>query len=118
MKRSTRGELAAAVSSLQGQLITAQLGLDKAKEFEPKLLASEQRVAALEKELAQVKQTSSYYNAQKDQAQAELDAVHTVLDEIPGCLPRKLKDGYSEHKLMTRFAVWLATSRTNAEQSK
>lgn len=77
------------------------------------------RVAELEKELEAAKKDAANQKASSDswyrknnETQAELDQLHSLLDALPGCLPRKQQGEESwraiEHAAMTRFASWLA----------
>lgn len=51
-----------------------------------------------------------YKNAQE--YKEEINAVHDLLDVLPNAIQRKKEDSYSEHKLMTRLASFLA-NRSN-----
>lgn len=72
-------------------------------------------VARLTAELESAQKDASTQKAHKDmyyknsnEYQAEINAVHDLLDVLPNTIERKRTDGYSEHKLMTRLASFLA----------
>lgn len=81
-------------------------------ELAAKLLTQEEK---LKKELESSKQQYKWADERADRAKGELEQVHAFFDSLPGALPRAVTaaDGYSktEHSLMTRFSVWLATRR-------
>jgi chromosome segregation ATPase len=62
----------------------------------------------LQKELASANNLKEIYYKDKQELNAEISAVHDLLDVLPNVIGRKKEDGYSEHKLMTRLASFLA----------
>lgn len=77
------------------------------------------RIAELEKELEAAKKDAATQKASSDswylknnETEAELNQLHSLLDALPGCLPRKSQTEESwrnvEHAAMTRLASWLA----------
>ena len=77
------------------------------------------RVVELEKELEAAKKDATNQKASSDswcrqhnETKAELEQLHSLLDALPGCLPRKVQAEESwrstEHAAMTRLASWLA----------
>jgi chromosome segregation ATPase len=62
----------------------------------------------LAEDLKRATDNKEYYAKQYQEANAEISAVHDLLDVLPNVIGRKKEDGYSEHKLMTRLASFLA----------
>lgn len=65
-------------------------------------------VEKLTKDLASSDNLKTIYYKNADEHKAEISAVHDLLDVLPNVIGRKKEDGYSEHKLMTRLASFLA----------
>lgn len=72
----------------------------------------ETQVEKLTKEAASNKSTSDTWYRQHNEKEAELEQLHSLLDALPNCLPRKSQGEESwrtkEHVAMTRLASWLA----------
>lgn len=69
-----------------------------------------EQLAKMQKEIASEKSSKEYYSRQNDEARKELEDVHTVLDVIPGALPRKdPTDQYGRtYSVTLRLTVYLA----------
>lgn len=81
----------------------------------PTLTSLKREVVRLEAELAKLTKTVAEKESSRDtwyksaqEYRAEISAVHDVLDVLPNTIQRKKEDTYSEHKLMTRLASFLA----------
>jgi hypothetical protein len=66
------------------------------------------QVEKLTNDLKSAQDNKEYYYKQQQEANAEISAVHDLLDVLPNVIGRKKEDGYIEHKLMTRLASFLA----------
>jgi hypothetical protein len=88
----------------------------------PTVASLKRDVARLTEELEKVNkacsQEKSYkdmYSKSADEAKKELEALHSILDVLPGVIARKTLPNPDEswnivqHGLMTRFAAYLAT---------
>lgn len=60
------------------------------------------------KSLASEKASKDSWYKEAQEKAAEINAVHDLLDVLPNTIQRKKEDTYSEHKLMTRLASFLA----------
>lgn len=85
-----------------------------------KSLAEEQaKNEKLTKDLASEKSSKDYYSKSKDEANKEVESIHSLLDVLPGALARKtVADpeqawNVTTHNLMTRFAAYLANGRNS-----
>lgn len=65
-------------------------------------------VAKLTKDIASKESSRDTWYKDAQEKSAEISAVHDVLDVLPNTISRKKEDTYSEHKLMTRLASFLA----------
>lgn len=65
--------------------------------------------AKLAKDLASEKSTKDMWYKSGQEKEAEINAVHDLLDVLPNTIARRKDGDYSpEHKLMTRLASFLA----------
>lgn len=64
--------------------------------------------AKLARVLAEKESNRDMWYKSAQEYQAEINAVHDLLDVLPNTIHRKKEDTYSEHKLMTRLASFLA----------
>lgn len=71
--------------------------------------AAQEKIAELEKKLSSETGSRSYYQKQNEEAQRELEAVHDILDALPGAPKRKLDDGFTSRSLTARLAGFFAT---------
>jgi hypothetical protein len=73
----------------------------------------------LAKDLASANSTKEHFYKAKQEAEKEVESIHTLLDVLPGALARKtIPDpevhwNIITHSLMTRFAAYLANGRGN-----
>lgn len=70
--------------------------------------AATQKINALEKtqeELTKAKATFYESMQKKDQ---ELDEIHTLLDNLPGSIPKRIEGTYRDVPVMARLASWFA----------
>jgi len=74
--------------------------------------AQTQEVAKLAKQLEDAKRTADYSTKSRDEAQAELNQAHALLDALPNAIPRQSEPGEyggrTNHALATRIGAWLA----------
>ena len=72
----------------------------------------EAQVEKLSKEAASNKSTSDTWYRQHNEKESELEQLHSLLDALPNCLPRKSQNEESwrqkDMAAMTRLASWLA----------
>lgn len=65
--------------------------------------------AKLVKDLSQEKSSKEVWYKSNQEKEAEINAVHDLLDVLPNTIARRKDGDYSpEHKLMTRLASFLA----------
>lgn len=71
------------------------------------------KLTKCEVEKKDAERTKSYYNEQYNALHIEVNALHSILDIIPGAPPRKYNDnGYDRDlRLSERFAAWLASTK-------
>lgn len=82
----------------------------------PTVTSLKREVVRLEAELAKVTKTLAEKESSRDtwyksaqEKEAEINAVHDLLDVLPNTIARRKDGDYSpEHKLMTRLASFLA----------
>lgn len=74
--------------------------------------AQAQEVSKLTKQLEDAKRNSDYTTKSRDDAQAELNQAHALLDALPNAIPRQSDPneygGRTNHALATRIGAWLA----------
>lgn len=73
------------------------------------------QVEKLTKELAQANSLKEMYSKNSSEYQQEIAAVHDLLDVLPGAIAKRKEETYSEHKLMTRLASFLAYRSSNQQ---
>jgi hypothetical protein len=66
-----------------------------------------QQVAKLEKDKGYAESLKETYYKQSNERKEEIEAVHDLLDVLPGAIPKK-KEEFGTHALMTRLASYLA----------
>lgn len=62
----------------------------------------------LASKLKQANDMKDHYYKNQQEYQSEINAVHDLLDVLPNVIEKTKKEGYGEHKLMTRLASFLA----------
>lgn len=91
--------------------IKAQDLIDAVKLSHATLQDRNQEIVKLTKELEDQKKYYKNADEERTELKKELNQVHTVLDSLDGCPPKKIDDGgyYSpERTMMTRLFVYLA----------
>lgn len=73
------------------------------------LVIRDQKIAELEKKLADKATESDRWYKSRLERDQEIDSVHSVLDCLPNAPARKMDDGYSTRPLMARLAGYFAT---------
>lgn len=78
-----------------------------------KLATTQNELANVTKERDSAKTLSSYRDTENTRLQEEIEQMHTLLDALPGCIPRQtIIDEYGSKKRnspFVRFAAYLAT---------
>lgn len=87
--------------------ITKQL-----KDARVELAAQAQQVERLTKDLKSASDAKDAFYRARTELQTEIDQVHSLIDALPGSIPRQSEPGEyggrTTHALMTRLAAWLA----------
>ncbi len=73
------------------------------------LKKANEEIESLKKKLESAERNSKYNADQSSAFRAEVDELHAFFDALPGVIPRKAEDGYTQRAAMTRLAAWLAT---------
>jgi hypothetical protein len=68
----------------------------------------DKQVIDLVGKLKQANDMKDIYYKNSQEYQTEINAVHDLLDVLPGAIEKEMKTGYGHHKLMTRLASFLA----------
>lgn len=86
-------------------MATAKISMASLKRDVARLAAENE---ALTKKLASADSSRDTWYKDAQEKGNEINAVHDLLDVLPNTISRKKEDTYSEHKLMTRLASFLA----------
>jgi chromosome segregation ATPase len=73
------------------------------------LAEAQAAVAELETKLHNVNNTRDSYYKYWTEAKAELDDVQRILDALPGVLPRRAENDYSDLPVNIRFLSWVVS---------
>ena len=73
------------------------------------LKQAQARIAELEKKIESSERSQKYAQDARADSERELNQVHAFFDALPGALPRKSEQTYTDHSAMTRLAAWLAS---------
>lgn len=75
------------------------------------LKAAQAKIMELEKQLGDALKTREAQYAARSAAEAELEQLHQMLDAVPGPIPRRDEGTYTDRKVITRLAAWLASTK-------
>lgn len=69
------------------------------------------RVVELEKKLTASESAKESYRTSSNGYNQELNQLHEVLDALPGSIPKRAEESYSDRSVLTRLAAWLGSTK-------
>lgn len=93
---------------------TGQAGVNYTEQAEVKIskkviIANLQReIEELNKRIKSLEDNKNYYDRRATEAESQINQIHDLLDAIPSTIPKRDPDSYTDRKVITRLAAWLA----------
>lgn len=67
------------------------------------------KLLELTQKLTSSESAKESYRTSSNGYHAELQQLHEVLDALPGSIPKRAEDAYSDRSVLTRLAAWLGS---------
>lgn len=110
LAQQTLAEQAAKIAVLEASFSSAQALADSRYPLVAKVKELEETLVNVMKERDSAKSSRDYHSGEQTRVNMELEAVHTILDVLPGALPREIPDAkygekYTASLRLTVFAA-------------
>lgn len=69
------------------------------------------KLVELEKKLTSSESAKESYRTSSNGHQQELNQLHEVFDALPGSIPKRAEESYSDRSVLTRLAAWLGSTK-------
>jgi chromosome segregation ATPase len=73
--------------------------------------AAKAKVLELTTKLAASESAKESYRTSSNGYNQELNQLHEVLDALPGSIPKRAEESYTDRSVLTRLAAWLGSTK-------